>query len=101
MAERRLGAEDNQFTQAKTERMVQIPIHPDLHEWLRTHRNGPQWVFPTLWDPPCGTTGLSQSFARLGSCKRQGLTEARFQRTCGPRFVVPFTSLHNELNLGQ
>jgi integrase len=36
------------FTQAKTGGMVQIPIHPDLKSWLRTHQNRSESVFPSL-----------------------------------------------------
>jgi integrase len=54
------------FTQSKTGKTIQIPIHGDLHEWLETNRNGITAVFPSLEGRSTGgTTGLSQGFARL------------------------------------
>jgi integrase len=54
------------FTQSKTQREVQIPIHPTLETWLRTHKNGSQYVFPSLAHLKTGGSGgLSRAFARL------------------------------------
>ena len=62
------------FTQSKTGKEIQVPIHDDLKSWLRTHRNSITAVFPTLEGRQTGgTNGLSHGFAKL-------LREAGIQR---------------------
>jgi integrase len=67
------------FTQAKTGRMVQIPIHPNLSEWLKKHKNGSQWVFPTLADKIPGEPPDCLRIL-LSSCKRRELSVRRSVR---------------------
>ena len=89
------------FTQAKTGRTVQIPIHPNLSEWLKTQRNGSQWVFPTLADKtPGGTTGLSQNFAKLMKAAGIEREEIRERQGIKGRVVhaLSYHSLRHTMN---
>jgi integrase len=72
------------FVQSKTQRMVQIPLHPNLSTWLRTHRNDSAWVFPSLCNKITGgTNGLSQAFGRL--LKEAGIEREEIRERSGEK----------------
>jgi integrase len=89
------------FTQAKTGGIVQIPIHQDLKSWLRTHKNGSEWVFPSLGGKTTGgTSGLSQAFS--GLLAKAGIESEEIRERQGTKGrtvrALSFHSLRHTMN---
>jgi len=89
------------FTQAKTGREVQIPVHENLKSWLETRRNGSEWVFPSL-----GVRlpeGLADSpKLSLGSWQRAGIEREEIRERQGKKgravHALSFHSLRHTMN---
>jgi integrase len=89
------------FTQSKTGTEVQIPIHENLKPWLETHKNGSEWVFPSLGGKTTGgTTGLSHRFATL--LRQAGIEREEIRERSGKKgrvvHALSFHSLRHTMN---
>jgi integrase len=89
------------FTQSKTGKSVQIPIHSDLQSWLETNRTGITAVFPSLAGRTTGgANGLSQRFAKL--MRAAGIDREEIRERSGEKGRVvhglSFHSLRRTMN---